>query len=152
MGELTVVCIDGSERCRRAVSEGMAILAPTDALAVVTVIGSPDYSVLTGTGMAGGTMVQDDFDKMERDRAAEAQQLVVEGAEALGLADARLEVLVGDAGPAICAFAVEHDAAVLVMGSRGRGGFKRAVLGSVSDHVVRNAPCPVVVTGQLTGD
>jgi nucleotide-binding universal stress UspA family protein len=31
------------------------------------------------------------------------------------------------------------------MGSRGRGGIKRALLGSVSDHVVRNAPCPVVI-------
>ena len=35
----------------------------------------------------------------------------------------------------------------IVRGSRGRGGLRRAVLGSVSDHVVRNAPCPVVVTG-----
>jgi nucleotide-binding universal stress UspA family protein len=33
------------------------------------------------------------------------------------------------------------------MGSRGRGGIKRALLGSVSDYVVRNARCPVVVTG-----
>jgi len=31
-----------------------------------------------------------------------------------------------------------------VLGTRGRGGLRRAVLGSVSDHVVRNAPCPVV--------
>jgi nucleotide-binding universal stress UspA family protein len=33
------------------------------------------------------------------------------------------------------------------MGSRGRGGIKRALLGSVSDFVVRNASCPVVITG-----
>jgi nucleotide-binding universal stress UspA family protein len=35
----------------------------------------------------------------------------------------------------------------MVVGTRGRGGLRRAVLGSVSDHVVRNAPCPVVVVG-----
>ena len=35
-----------------------------------------------------------------------------------------------------------------MVGSRGRGGLKRAVLGSVSDHIVRNAPCPVLVTGE----
>lgn len=34
----------------------------------------------------------------------------------------------------------------IVIGTRGRGGIKRALLGSVSDYVVRNAPCPVVVT------
>jgi nucleotide-binding universal stress UspA family protein len=32
------------------------------------------------------------------------------------------------------------------MGSRGRGGIKRALLGSVSDYVVRNAHCSVVIT------
>jgi nucleotide-binding universal stress UspA family protein len=34
----------------------------------------------------------------------------------------------------------------VVVGSRGRGGIRRALLGSVSDYVVRNAPCSVVVT------
>jgi nucleotide-binding universal stress UspA family protein len=33
-----------------------------------------------------------------------------------------------------------------VMGSRGRGGIRRALMGSVSDSVVRHAHCPVMVT------
>lgn len=36
-------------------------------------------------------------------------------------------------------------AEVLVVGSRGRGGFTRALLGSVSQHVSHHAPCPVVI-------
>jgi nucleotide-binding universal stress UspA family protein len=31
------------------------------------------------------------------------------------------------------------------MGSRGLGGVRRALMGSVSDSVVRHAPCPVLV-------
>ncbi len=36
-------------------------------------------------------------------------------------------------------------AGLIVMGSRGLGGLKRALLGSVSDSVVRHAHCPVMV-------
>jgi nucleotide-binding universal stress UspA family protein len=53
-------------------------------------------------------------------------------------------ILAGDPGHEICREAAERDVAAIVLGTRGQGGLKRALLGSVSDHVVRNAPCPVV--------
>ena len=61
-------------------------------------------------------------------------------------------MLSGHAGQVICNLAEELDATSIVIGSHGRGGIKRAVLGSVSDHVVRNAPCPVVVIGPGADD
>ena len=39
----------------------------------------------------------------------------------------------------------ELDAGVIVVGSRGLGGLRRALMGSVSDAVVRHAHCPVFV-------
>lgn len=39
----------------------------------------------------------------------------------------------------------ELGAGLIVMGSRGRGGLRRALMGSVSDSVVRHAHCPVLV-------
>jgi nucleotide-binding universal stress UspA family protein len=52
-------------------------------------------------------------------------------------------LLDGDAADAIVDEAANAD--LVVVGSRGRGDFKSALLGSVSSHVVHHAPCPVVV-------
>ena len=46
---------------------------------------------------------------------------------------------------AIVNLAEEIDAGLIVMGSRGFGGLKRALLGNVADSVVRHAHCPVLV-------
>jgi nucleotide-binding universal stress UspA family protein len=49
------------------------------------------------------------------------------------------------AAPAILEFANEHDIDLIVMGSHGRRGFRRLLLGSVTEEVVRLAKCPVLV-------
>jgi nucleotide-binding universal stress UspA family protein len=41
--------------------------------------------------------------------------------------------------------AEELGAGLIVMGSRGQGRLRRALLGSVSDAVVRHAHCPVTI-------
>ncbi|PRZ33571.1 nucleotide-binding universal stress UspA family protein [Antricoccus suffuscus] len=71
--------------------------------------------------------------------------------------DAALSEAIGDSGAVVTKKNVQgHPADVLVeaskgaelvvVGSRGHGGFVGAVLGSVSSHVVAHARCPVVVT------
>jgi nucleotide-binding universal stress UspA family protein len=44
----------------------------------------------------------------------------------------------------IARVATEERAEYIVVGTRGRGGLERALLGSVADRVVRTAPCPVL--------
>jgi len=46
---------------------------------------------------------------------------------------------------AIIHLAEELGAGLIVMGSRGLGGVRRALMGSVSDSVVRHAHCPVMI-------
>ena len=69
------------------------------------------------------------------------------------LAEARVqERTVGHSSVAggILAYTVEHDMNLVVLGSHGRRGLRRLVLGSVAEEVVRKAPCPVVTVGRGT--
>ena len=59
-------------------------------------------------------------------------------------ADVSVEVA-SDAGAAIVDRAAAFGCDLIAMGTHGRGGLARAVLGSAADWVVRRAPCPVVV-------
>ena len=98
------------------------------------------------SGMAGGVISPEQAQREDEARVDAGEQVVAATVEQLGLTGAEPVVLRGDPGSALCDLAGSLPASVVVLGTRGRGGLRRAVLGSVSDFVVRNAPCPVVVT------
>jgi len=57
-------------------------------------------------------------------------------------------LLTGAPALAICEFAQKEDVDIIVIGSHGRTGLSRVMMGSVSEQVVRNAPCPVLTFKQ----
>ena len=61
---------------------------------------------------------------------------------------AQAHLRMGKADIEIVELAKEIDAGLLILGSRGSGMIKRALIGSVSDSVVRHAHCPVTVVRQ----
>jgi nucleotide-binding universal stress UspA family protein len=99
-------------------------------------------NVLEDRRLAGsGTHARVDQARSEREaRLVE----IVRHARAAG---ARAEFMVwdGEPGPSIAAAAEAEQADLVVVGTRGRGGAERMLLGSVSDQVVRSAGCPVLV-------
>lgn len=66
--------------------------------------------------------------------------------------DVELRVVVGAPLERIVETAVQEDAALIVLGTHGRTGLSRAVMGSVAERVVRFAPCPVLAVKAGTPD
>jgi Universal stress protein UspA and related nucleotide-binding proteins len=57
----------------------------------------------------------------------------------------------GDPAESIVEAAQSESADMIVVGSHGRGALGRALIGSVSDQVVRRAPCPILVVRSAVG-
>lgn len=79
--------------------------------------------------------------RLERELAAQA---VVALGRSRGI-DVRFMIWVGSPGEAIVEAAASEQVDLVVVGSHGRGAVGRFLVGSVSEHVVRHAPCPVLV-------
>jgi nucleotide-binding universal stress UspA family protein len=83
--------------------------------------------------------------ELEIDARAELERL----REPLGRADFQVELIVlsGDRpAETISAWARANGADLIIVGTRGRSGIGRAVMGSVAESIVREGPCPVLVT------
>jgi len=84
-----------------------------------------------------------DEDGMREAAKARLEELMTPLRERHPGVDAQAEVVVGS--PREVLLDASEDALLLVVGSRGLGGFRGLLLGSVSHALVRHAPCPVAV-------
>jgi nucleotide-binding universal stress UspA family protein len=143
---IRLLCTDGSDVAIEALRASLPLLGPADRTIAITVESPVAPDSTTGTGfhikspVDIDTVVETSGDLIARDH-------LVATVDALGLDDVELMAVVGDPGPAICDVAARLPASVVVIGTSGRSGLRRAVMGSTSDHVIRHAPCPVLVQG-----
>jgi nucleotide-binding universal stress UspA family protein len=146
MAHKVLLCTDGSPEANEALKRSLGIIADDASLLTATVVDVPDISDAIGAGgFAGPTMTAEQVDEQQK-IATQAGQSSLAGLKTdIGVNPVSEHVLYGEAGHAICQLVDEQNVDLVVVGSRGRGGLKRALLGSVSDYVVRNAPCPVLV-------
>ncbi|MDT0630850.1 universal stress protein [Rubrivirga litoralis] len=95
-------------------------------------------------------------DELARVQAREREALLTLAEALRAEAEAELPVGVavrsGDPAAAVRAAAEETRAHLLVVGTHGRGGAGRALLGSVAETLVRTAPCPVLVARDALAD
>lgn len=99
-------------------------------------------------GVAPRSMTLATRDEQEQAGARLLQQLAAEH----GLGDAEQRVVVGLPAERLADLADDEDAELIVVGSRGRGRFKAASLGSVSNSLVGVARCPVLIVPPAAGE
>lgn len=135
-----VVGIDGSEHAERALDWAIDEAKLRGAkLVVVTAWHVPGYShVAPGFTPILGARIDEPVEEAARKIADEA----AERARQAGL---EVDVVVRDAQPADALVEAAEDADLLVVGSRGLGGFSGLMLGSVGQQAAHHAPCPVVI-------
>jgi len=108
-------------------------------------VGPPVYPEATELQSVAFEAESEERQRLSERRAREVLQAEVEKIRSWGGTVAEEHLIEGRVAPQIVALAEEIEAGLIVMGSRGLGGIRRALMGSVSDSVVRHAHCPVMV-------
>jgi len=134
--ERVLVPVDGSEASTRASEHGLALASALDAS--VDVLSAVDTSGL-GPDVRGELASE-----QGRAAARDAVRSVAKTASDHGVDDVHTAVEEGRPGDVISAYVDDHAVDAVVMGTTGRTGLDRVLLGSVAEETVRTAPVPVV--------
>ena len=134
--ETILVPVDGSDHAARALEVGLALA--TEHGASVHLLSTVDAKP-TGVDIGASPNV-DEFAAYARTIVEEAEETATEA----GVDDVATLVSFGSAHREIPSYAAENDVDLVVMGTHGRSGVDRFMIGSVTERVLRTAPAPVL--------
>ncbi|MFB6135022.1 MAG: universal stress protein [Halanaeroarchaeum sp.] len=133
-----LVPTDGSEATRRAIREAVALAAEHDAtIHALYVLNTASFASIPTESSVEGVS-----EMLEREGDAALDDVEKEAVER-GVPVERVQL---DGSPAreIVRYAEREDCDLVVMGTHGRGGIDRLLLGSVAERVVRSSSVPVL--------
>lgn len=146
MYETILIPTDGSEVAENAVEHGLDIAAKYDAsVHALYVVDIDAVDIGLGTEQVE-RIKRGKFEEMPEltARAKEATEYVVERGDELGV-EVTDSIAAGQPHTEIAGYAEENDVDMIVMGSAGRGGVRRVLLGSVAERTLRTSTIPVLV-------
>jgi nucleotide-binding universal stress UspA family protein len=134
-----LVAVDGSEFSDAAIQD-LILTRPTDAQVRVIHVIEPFPVIETW-------VYTPDWDKMLAEQRKDAEAFVAEAAQTLREAKFKVTTSIEQGTPqsVIVDEAAKWPADLIVMGSHGRKGLERFLLGSVSEGIARHAPCSVLI-------
>lgn len=143
-GPTVVVAVDGSDHSHRALDWAVQYARGLGGSVYVIMAWEIPMGPWSATGAALDALFQGDYDFAGSARA-ELDELVAKWLPTDPGVPIESEVREGNPSGVVLTTAEERNADIIVLGSRGRGGFKGLFLGSTSQHVAAHAKCPVAV-------
>ena len=146
-----IVCgVDGSEQARHAASAALRLAERLGARLTLVHV-TPTRTVVPVDGFPMG--VDPSTYPRSRDLAFSEAEAAFDSLSAeVAAAGVEREVRLGEPAAVLAQVAADIGADLIVVGSRGRGAWRSAVLGSVSSDVARLAPCPVMIVPERAAE
>jgi nucleotide-binding universal stress UspA family protein len=142
----TIICgVDGSVDSRAALDVAARFAGRLGARLILAHAVEYAHIPYAAAASLGGIAPPMDLTALDDGQEEAAEQLLARVAVGAGLEDAERRVVMGVPAERLAELADDEDAELIVVGSRGRGAFKAAFLGSVSNSLVGVARCPVQV-------
>ena len=146
-----LVATDGSDVSIEAARRAAALWPSDDTeFTVVTVILPQADPNADAGGFAGPTATPEGIREEHRADVVEADAVLAETAQAFGARPVERRLVEGDPAIRVVELAEELKVDAVVVGSHGKGLARRLLLGSTSEQIVREAPCPVLVVRAAT--
>jgi nucleotide-binding universal stress UspA family protein len=137
-----LLATDGSEEAELATLRAVELAQRTDSALHVGHVGLVPTFLASYPGTLGyNRMLYEQIEEESRELLRKLSWRV----KAVGGTVAETHLRMGEVDLEIVALAKEIGAGLIVMGCRGQWGIRRALEGSISDGVIRRAPCPVLV-------
>jgi nucleotide-binding universal stress UspA family protein len=146
-----LLCYDGSADAKHAIEHAGRLLGGRDALAVTVWQPTPALGGSASAGLTDGKFDLVEVDPADADLGERVARAGARIAQQAGLHATPVAVeATGPVWKTIVEIAERHDAATIVMGSRGLTGLRPILLGSVSSAIVHHADRPTLIVRQST--